>query len=425
MNYEEARAYLNTISAKGNRLGLESTRELLKELGNPQDELKFIHIAGTNGKGSVMTYLDFTLREAGLKIGRYISPVLFCYEEKIQVNGKYIEKEALARLTGKIREAVGAIEKRGGPLPTIFEVETAVSFLYFLENRCDLVLLETGMGGREDATNVVKTTVMEMISSISMDHMEYLGDTIAKIAWNKAGIIKPGTEVVSDMQLPEAMDVIREVCARQGAFLHTVDPAALQDVNYGLTEQRFSYRDHTGMTIHLAGVHQIRNAALALEGVDALRRAGYDISEESVRRGFEAARWEGRFQVLRENPCVIIDGAHNPDAAARLMDSVRVLFPERRLIYIFGVFSDKEYDKIIRITAPYADRIYTIETRDNPRALPAGKLAQAVRAVNPNVECAGYLPEAFDLAMERAAPEDVILIFGSLSFLWEAKEYVR
>ncbi len=421
MRYEEARAYLDQVSVKGNLLGLESVRALLEELGNPQDKLKFIHIAGTNGKGSVAAYMEGALRQAGYRVGRYISPTLFSYEERIQVNGEYISREAVARLVEQIAGARRAAARRGAPESTVFEVETAMSFLYFLEQNCDLVLLEVGMGGREDATNVVTTTVMEVLTSISMDHMEFLGNTLGEIAWNKAGIIKRHTPVVSWPQEPEALEVIQKVCRQQEAQLEVMSPKEIRQIRYGLAEQRFSYRG-MDLRIHLAGTCQVENAALAAEALLGLGRAGYPVTEEQIREGFEKTRWDGRFQVVHENPAVVMDGAHNPDAARVLMEAVGEYFPDRKIYYIFGVFSDKEYDKIIEITAPRAEEIFTVETKNNPRALPAGELAKAVARINPRVTAVGDVGRALHIALAKAREDDVILVFGSLSFLWEVRE---
>ena len=423
MNYDEARKYLAEVSAKGNLLGLESIKTLLEELGNPQDSLKFVHIAGTNGKGSVMSYLSSILQEAGYSVGRYISPALFSYEERIQINGKLIPKEEVARLTTRIAAARGRIRERGEAQTTIFEVETAMSFLYFQKQNCDLVLLETGMGGSEDATNAVTTTLLEIISSISMDHMEFLGNTLEKIAWNKAGIIKQKTLVVSDIQDQRVYKVLVNACREKGAVLHMLEEKHLWNVRYGLKEQRFSYRGMEELEISLAGTCQIHNAALAVDAAMALKSMGYKIAEEHVRSGLRNTVWEGRFQILREAPTVIMDGAHNPNAAEVLMDAVDQYFPKNKIYYIFGVFSDKEYDKIIRITAGRAEKIFTVQTKDHPRALPAEELADEVSKVNPNVIPAGTVTNAMTLALEEAEQKDVILVFGSLSFLYEAKEY--
>ncbi|MDD2958183.1 MAG: bifunctional folylpolyglutamate synthase/dihydrofolate synthase [Lachnospiraceae bacterium] len=423
MNYEEAREYLAGIAAKGNLLGLEPIRCLLQEMGNPQNDLNFVHIAGTNGKGSVLAYTASILEQAGLRVGRYISPTLFSYEEKIQINEEYITKEAVARLVTEIRRARERAAAQGKPETTIFEVETVLSFLYFREQICDLVLLETGMGGREDATNVVERVLVEIIASISMDHMEFLGNTLEEIAWNKAGIIKKNTQVLSDLQQPEAEAVLRRVCRQQQATLYLVDKDQLGSVRYGLEEQSFDYRGLKNLVIHLAGTCQIGNAALALETIFALQREGFSISEEAIRTGLAKTRWPGRFQLLHKNPQVIVDGAHNPQAAQVLMDAIEKYFPDKKIYYIFGVFSDKEYDKIIRITAKRAEKIFTVETKENPRALPARLLTEAVQKVNPAVLTVGDVPKAIDLALQEAGKEDVILIFGSLSFQWEVKNY--
>ena len=316
-----------------------------------------------------------------------------------------------------------AAEKKGSP--TVFEVETALSFLYFKEKKCDIVVLETGLGGTLDATNVVKTTVMEMISSIGMDHMEFLGGTLQEIAENKAGIIKPRTWVVSAEQDPQAAAVIRRVCREKECRLSVVDPDAFQDVHYGYDRQTFSYKDWKDVEITLAGTYQVTNAALALEAVEALRNLGYSLAEEQVRKGMKEAFWRGRFSVIHKNPVVVIDGAHNPAAAKVLKDSLETYFQGKDLHFIIGVFADKDYQSVISMTAPLAKHIITIQTPDNQRALPAEQLRDAVAKVNPSVEAAGSIREAVRKSMENAQKDDVIVAFGSLSFLGELDREVQ
>lgn len=424
MNYTEAREFISQVSMRGSELGLTTITNLLSELGNPQDDLKFVHVAGTNGKGSVLAYLSTILQKAGYSVGRYISPTLFSYRNRIQMNQEPISREEFAALVTEVAEAMQRMEAKGRALPTVFEVETAVSFLYFKMRSCDLVLLEVGMGGRLDATNIIKTPVLTVLTSISMDHMEFLGNTLGEIAWNKAGIMKPGIPVVSAHQEKEAEDVIRSEAEKNGCSCSFVKQEQVSDVEYGLMRQHFSYGAFKDMEISLAGLHQIGNASLALDGVQQLRLAGYEISDEQVREGMRETKWKGRFSVIRENPYVIIDGAHNPDAALRLREAVEKYFPDRKKYYIMGVFSDKEYDKIIEITAPLAERIFAIETPDNPRALPAEQLAEAVRRVNPNAEAAESIRDAVEKCFAAAKEEDVILIFGSLSFLGEVEQAV-
>lgn len=425
MNYEEAREYLDQVSKGGSVLGLDNMRELLKRLGNPQDSLKFVHISGTNGKGSVLAYLSTVFKEAGYRTGRYISPTLFSYREKIQVNEKFIGREDLSRLTEKIKAAAEEMQNCAAGDPTIFEIETALAFLYFVEQKCDIVILETGLGGALDATNVITTPVMEVIASISMDHMEFLGDTLGKIAYQKAGIIKPDTSVVSAMQQPEAMEVICNVCRERDCTFQAVDPEQIKDISYGYEGQSFSYKNWENIKISLMGSYQIKNAVLALEAINALRKLGYDLKDRAVYQGMKKAVWKGRFTLISKDPVILMDGAHNPAAAEELVRSLKLYYAGKKFYYIFGMFRDKDYAQVIRLTAPMAEHIITVQTPGNPRALPAAELKEAVAEVNPSVEAAESLHMAVNQVMERIDSDSVVVIFGSLSFLGEAEMAVN
>ena len=425
MNYKEARVYLDEVSKYGSVLGLESMRELLRRLGDPQNELKFIHISGTNGKGSVLAYLSTILSGAGYRTGRYISPTLFSYRERIQVDGEYIEKESLACHVTAIAAAAEDMQKAGLPSPTVFEIETALAFLYFKEKRCDIVTLEVGCGGLLDATNIITTTLMEVIASISMDHTDLLGDTLAKIAAQKAGIIKPDTMVVSAQQKSEAAQVIEDTCKEQHCTLQMVDESKISNVHYGAEGQTFSYKTWENVAISLAGSYQIKNAALALEGVETLRKLGYALSDQQVREGLLHTAWRGRFTTLRRDPTVIIDGAHNPAAALELKESLERYFPGKTLYFVMGMFKDKDYAQVIDLTAPLARHIITVETPGNPRAMPARELAEAVGKVNPSVEWADSVAHGVEKALAMAGKEDAVIVFGSLSFLGEAADAVN
>ena len=425
MNYAEARVYLDRVSKYGSVLGLENMKELLGRLGNPQDELKFIHISGTNGKGSVLAYLSTILSGAGYRTGRYISPTLFSYRERIQVDGAYIEKESLARHVTAIAEAVEKMQAEHLGSPTAFEIETALAFLYFKEKHCEIVTLETGLGGTLDATNVIRTTLLEVIASISMDHMDCLGNTLEEIARQKAGIIKPHTKVVTAAQRPEAARVIEETCRERDCICRTVDQTQITDIRYGCETQAFSYKTWNNVKISLAGSYQILNAALALEAVEALREIGFRLSDDQVCQGLLSTQWRGRFTLLQKDPAVIMDGAHNPGAAQELRRSLELYFKGRKLYYIFGMFKDKDYEKVIALTAPLAEHIITVETPGNPRALPAEALKEAVAKVNPSVEVAVSIREAVAKSLEMAGKEDAVIIFGSLSFLGEAEKAVQ
>lgn len=425
MNYEEAREYLDQVSKGGSVLGLDNMRELLKRLGNPQDSLKFVHISGTNGKGSVLAYLSTVFKEAGYRTGRYISPTLFSYREKIQVNEKFIGREDLSRLTEKVKAAAEEMKNCAAGDPTIFEIETSLAFLYFVEQKCDIVILETGLGGALDATNVITTPVMEIIASISMDHMEFLGDTLGKIAYQKAGIIKPDTSVVSAMQQPEAMEVICNVCRERDCTFQAVDPEQIKDISYGYEGQSFSYKNWENIKISLMGSYQIKNAALALEAINALRKLGYDLKDRAVYQGMKKAIWKGRFTLISKDPVILMDGAHNPAAAEELVRSLKLYYAGKKFYYIFGMFRDKDYEQVIRLTAPMAEHIITVQTPGNPRALPAAELKEAVAEINPSVEAAESLRMAVNQVMERIDSDSVVVIFGSLSFLGEAEMAVN
>ena len=425
MNYREARVYLEDAAKYGSVLGLDNMKEMLRSLDNPQDSLKFIHISGTNGKGSVLAYLSTIFKEAGYVVGRYISPTLFSYRERIQVNEVFIEREPLARLTTRIKEVIDKMEADKKGHPTAFEIETALSFLYFKEKNCDLVILETGLGGLEDATNVVKTSVMEVITSISLDHMGILGNTLAEIAEKKVGIIKAGTLVVSAHQEPEAMEVVLETCRKKGCRLMMAEAKSAANIHYGFEIQSFTYGEYKDLEVTLAGTCQITNAVLAVEAVRGLRQLGYHISEQQLRRGLFDTRWQGRFSVIAKSPVFIIDGAHNRDAALFLRKSLELYFTNRRLFYIMGIFKDKEYEEIVKTTVPLASHVITIETPENERALPARELTEVVRKYQESVETADNIEIAVQKSLELAQKEDVIIAFGSLSFLGEITKAVN
>lgn len=417
MNERDALNYIESISGQGIVPGLENIRELCRRLGDPQNELKFVHIAGTNGKGSVSSYIASVLKTAGYRVGRYISPVIFDYRERIQTGGRPITKEALGRLMEQVKTVCDGMVAEGKNQPTPFEVETALGFLYFKEKNCDIVVLETGMGGLLDATNIIENTVLAVLTSISMDHMQFLGDTLAKIASQKAGILKPGCRVVSIRQPEEAQRVIEDAAVSQGCGLTVVEPGKITAVKYGLERQKFSYGGYTGLEIRLAGKYQIENAALAVEALRLLSECGYRWNEKQLRKGLAETVWDGRFTVVGRKPYFIVDGAHNEDAAKRLAESIQFYFTNKRIIYIMGVLKDKEHEKIIALTHEYADQIITVATPDNPRAFPAYALAQEVAAVHPKVTAADSLEEAVEMSRLLAGKDDVIIAFGSLSFL--------
>lgn len=427
MNYREAIEYVEGLHRYGCVPGLSSIRQLCMRLDNPQNELKFVHIAGTNGKGSVLAYVSAILQEAGYKVGRYLSPTLTDYRERFQINGKMVPKAQFGGYLEQVKEAVSQMEAEGLPHPTQFEVDTALSFLYFLDKKCDIVVLETGLGGLMDATNLIKTTVCAVIASVSMDHMTVLGSSLEEIALQKAGIIKEHCMVISCGQKDEAMQVIRQEAARHGCELRIADVNCAKGVKYGLTKQRFTYGSYKNLEITLAGQYQIANAVLAVETVEALAASGFFISEKALREGLSKAKWPGRFQVMGKNPLFVVDGAHNEDAALMLAESIKFHFSGKKLIYIIGILADKEYDKIIKIMAPYAEQIITVTPPHNPRALSGYELAQVVREYHSSVTVADSLQESVEIACLLAGEEKdaVVVAFGSLSYLGELTNIIE
>ena len=427
MNEKETLQYVEELLHYGIVPGLGNIERLCKKLGDPQETLRFIHIAGTNGKGSVLAYLSTVLWQGGYRVGRYSSPAVFSYYERIWVNGRPIPKRALCDCMTRVKEACDAITAEGFPHPTVYEAETAAAFLYFQDRKCDIVVLETGMGGREDATNLIQNTVAAVFTPIGMDHMQFLGDTPEKIAGQKAGIIKNGCYVISAHQEDAVLSVLQEEAEEKGCSF--IVAGEVQKPRYGLEEQSFSYTDGSGkkwdkIRISLAGVQQPENAALALEVLSCLSKGGYPVSETKLREGFLKTCWPGRFQILSKKPLFIMDGAHNEQAAKKLAQSVRFYFTNKRIIYIMGILRDKEYEKIVEETYRYAEHIITITPPKTKRALEALTLAQTVREYHPAVTVADSLEEAVEMAYLLAGKEDVILCFGSLSYLGRAAELV-
>lgn len=426
MNYREAVQYIEQLRPLGIVMGLETTRRMCARLGNPQDKLKFVHIAGTNGKGSTLAYISNIMMAAGYRTGCYSSPAVREYRERFQVNGRMITQSGFCKYLEQVRAAAQAMEAEGLPGPTVFEAETLVAFLFFLDKQCDIVVLETGLGGALDTTNVVENTLAAVFSSISMDHMAILGDSLDEIASAKAGIIKNKCYVISVKQSPEVMKALRHVSsAKKGRFL-TADVSRAKNVKYGVEKQSFDYDKLKNLEISMPGQYQIENAVLAVETALALGRCGFKVPEEKIREGLLRTKWRGRFDVLAKRPLFIADGAHNEDAAKKLAESIRFYFTNRKIIYIMGVLKDKEYDKVIRNTFALASHIITVTPPAGDRALSALELAQEARMYHSAVTAADSVQEAVEIAYLLAGKDKdaVIIAFGSLSYLGELMDIV-
>lgn len=426
MNGQEIKQYIDRVQTLGSVYGLDTMKELLRRLKNPQNRVPVLHIAGTNGKGSILAMLSAILEEAGYQCGRYISPTIFTYLEKFQVNGIYMSQKELEELMTEVAKEATEMEQEGYAHPTLFEIETAIAFLWFAKKQVDLVLLETGLGGRLDSTNVVEKPICVLFSSISYDHMDLLGNTLEEIAKEKAGIMKKKVPIISYDNPIEVKEVLIERAKQLEAPITFTENHKIYLEQYGMDGQVFSYKNYTHMALALLGNHQLQNVTVVLDTLDILKEY-YQIEESHIRKGLQNVRWQGRFEVVKESPTWIRDGAHNEDAAKQLKESLEqyVLMKkgqdhkEGRLFYIMGVFADKEYEKMLEILAPLAHMIITIEKVGNQRALPSNQLAKVARKYNVNVINAKTLEQAVSFVKQIVRQEDTVAVFGSLSFIGE------
>ena len=416
MTYEEALSYIHSICWKGSKLGLDRTRELLGKLDDPQKELKFIHIAGTNGKGSTAAMLSSILEEAGYRVGLYTSPFINRFNERMQVNHQPIPDEELAALTEYVRPHADAMADS----PTEFELITALAMVWFARQKCDIVVLEVGMGGELDSTNIIDVPEAAVIAAMGMDHVKELGPTMADIARAKAGIIKEGGRVVSYGGNPEADEVIAAVCRARNASLCQPDFSAIVPGDFGLEGQTFSYKGWRGLRIPLVGAYQMNNAAVVLETVEVLRQRGWSVSDEAVRQGLADTRWPARFEVLRRDPVFIVDGGHNPHGIRATAESLRRLFPGRKITFVTGVMADKDVEHILGLIVPLAEQFFTVRP-DNPRAMDAGELAARIEAMGAKATACASVQDGVDRAIQAEGPHGVACALGSLYMSGEVR----
>ena len=402
MTYSEAIQYLYRLQLFGASFGLETTIKLAAAAGHPEGNLRFIHVAGTNGKGSTCAMLESIYRRAGLRVGLYTSPHLISFRERIQIDRRPIPEVDLARLVDEFQTWMIGVE--GASPPTFFEAVTVVALKYFAEQRCDLVIWETGLGGRLDATNIV-TPLASVITNVEFDHEKWLGNTLAEIAFEKAGIIKPGVPAFTATANGPALEVIQRVAREKSAPLSVLNAE----------EAEAKTRDtHIG----LAGEHQQINAALAVTVVDGLSKA-FPVNEETIAKGLTELSWPGRLQSVREKNGrqLLLDGAHNPAGAKTLVASLKSLFPSQNFALILGVMRDKNWEELCRILAPCAVRVVTCRTGSDRAASP-GDLAAVCRAANPEAEVT--TTESVAAALEQTRGEERVVIAGSLYLIGEA-----
>ena len=410
MTYEEALEYIHGISWTFCKPGLERTRELCERLGNPQNELKFIHVAGTNGKGSFCSMTSSVLQAAGYKVGLYTSPFIYRFNERMRVNGCDIPDDTLAEITEFAKPHADAMKDK----PTEFELITAIAFEYFRRERVDVVVLECGMGGRLDSTNIIRDPYLSVITGISLDHTAFLGDTVEKIAREKAGIIKNRAPVLFGGDDESARAVISGVAADLDSDTYSPDYSALKINGAALDGCDFDYKHLHNVKISLLGLYQPRNAALVIEAISILNKRGLTISEEAVRRGLSEARWRARFEIIGKEPTVIFDGAHNPEGIEAAVRSIKHYFKDKKLVLVSGVLSDKDYNKIADSMAEVISDAYTI-TPDNPRALSAESFAEVLRERGIRAVASRSIGEALSSGKTRASElETALCCLGSL-----------
>ena len=430
--FEAASAYMEEAAALGSRPGLERIRALCSFLGDPQDDLSFIHIAGTNGKGSTGVMIASALHACGLCTGMYYSPAVCGIKDHYMTDGAIISDEDYASAVSTVAAANKKLTESIGEGATQFELETAVAFLYFKSKNCDVVVLETGMGGTEDATNIVRNKICAVITSVSYDHMHYLGNTISEIASAKAGIITSDHPVIMLGSSPEVIEVVKNRCRETGSELYIADPVKIKMTHDLPAGEIIDYDKFANVRIPLSGRFQGENAVVALTVLDVIRKRGLipkaDISDNAIRTGLAEVIWPFRFERISEDPLVMIDGAHNADAARKLRQTIEERFDGYTIILVIGMFRDKEYDKVLGTLATIAGTVITTEAPGNPRALPAKDLAKAASIYCTDTVAAGSVSDAYDIAAaayKTAGEKSVIIACGSFAYLAEFRKWAE
>lgn len=420
MSYESTLEYIHNVKWQRSKLGLSRTRELLQAMGNPEKKLKFVHIAGTNGKGSTAACIASILTCAGYKTGLYTSPYILRFNERMQIDGCQIGDEELERLTDKIRPFADAMEDT----PTEFEVITALAMEFFYEHGVDIVVLEVGLGGELDSTNVIDTPECAVITAIGLDHTEFLGDTLPKIAKTKSGIIKAGGEAVMYPAGQDVIDVVEQRCKEVGAHVRVADVSKLNVRGVELDGCHFDFDGITDIFLPLAGTYQPYNASVAITACRVLRERGWHVSDEAIKKGLSQVKWPGRFEVLHKAPVFILDGAHNPHGIKATVASLKNHFGDEKLTFVIGVMADKDVDTMVEMVAPLAKEFFTARP-DNPRAMSAAELAALIERHGAKATPCGSVQSAVDAAIASVGESGTVVALGSLYFSAEIRAAAR
>ena len=420
MNAQEAIEYIHSFFWKGSIPGLSRTQELLRRLGNPEKKLKFVHIAGTNGKGSTAAMTASILQKAGYRVGLYTSPYIYRFNERIQVNGEQIADEDVAAVTEYVKQFAETMDEK----PTEFELVTAIGFEYFARQNCDIVVLEVGMGGALDSTNVIDTPEVAVITNIGLDHTDYLGDTVEKIAETKAGIFKNNGHAVVYRGTPGVEAVYEKVCAERNISLKKADFDSLNLRSHSLEGQVFDCGSRKELFLPLLGDHQLHNASVVLSIADTLIEIGWNISEQNIRDGIRDVSWPGRFDIVGRDPLFIIDGGHNPQCIDALVVNIRDYLKDRKIIALTGVLADKDYGEMYRPMMPYIQEFVCI-TPPNPRKLDAPELAEHLRRVGATATACETIAQGVQTAIQKAGKDGVVLCFGSLYTIGDIRNALK
>lgn len=428
MNYNEALQFIHESHKFGMRLGLDNIKKLLELLGDPQNNLKIIHVAGTNGKGSTCSFISSILKESGYKVGLYTSPFLETFTERIRVNGENISEEEVGKIVSLIKEKIEMMVSEGYSYPTEFEIVTAMAFYYYNQEKVDFVALEVGLGGRYDATNVIDKPVVSAITSISLDHTGILGDTLGKIAFEKGGIIKEDCPTIVYPQQEEASEVIKNICAEKKSKYIECDFKNIEikssNINSQIYNCNINGKELRDLEIKLIGAHQIKNSIVALNVIEYLNSIKItNISEENIRKGLLETKWPGRIEKISENPMFIIDGAHNEEGAKSLANSIDKYFENKNKILVIGMLEDKDIESVLDLLIPKFNKVITT-TPDNPRAIDANKLKEKIERYNIEVTCEPNIKEAVDYALKISNKDDVIISAGSLYMIGNVRTII-
>ena len=419
MNLNEALAYIHGLYRKGSIPGLHRMQEMMEKMGNPQKKLKFIHIAGTNGKGSTAAMTASILTKAGYKTGLFTSPFIYRFHERMQICGEQISDEDVVAMVEYTKGFAETMED----ITTEFEFVTCMAMEYFARQQCDIVVLEVGMGGLIDATNIIDTPEVAVVTNIGLDHTDFLGDTLEKIAANKAGIFKEGGHAVVYRGTPGVEAVYEQICAQKNISLRKADFDSIQLISHGLEGQVFSCGSRKELVLPLLGDHQLHNASVVLSIADTLVDLGWNITEAHIRDGIRDVSWPGRFDIVSRNPLFIIDGGHNPQCIDALVKNIADYLAGTRLIALVGVLADKDYGEMFRPVMEYVTEFVCV-TPDNPRKLPAAELAEHLQRAGAQAVACATVAEGVAKAKELAGTDGAVLCFGSLYTIGDIKDAV-